>query len=441
MNKILYFFVLFAISFTTITACTPAIKHTALMPARFHNASLLKEVAVLPFEGKQGREFATEIEGALASINIGDKQYFTVVDRVKLDKIINELKFSQSGLVDESKAAQLGKMVGAKGIYTGIINRSESVDNPYREERSVCAQRELKRDRRGNLVEGSCIRWNNYTVNCTERRAIFEFTPKLIEVETGRVVYSKTITQTKSAKGCSDSSLPIPSSFELIGNAKELAKADFKKDVAPYYITMEIKLMDSTDGITAKEAEKKFEQGLDFAKHQRMDRACELWGEARIISPNSPSILYNLGLCSEITGDPEKALDLYKKADKLMTKPDDKLTAALKRVGTQVEKQKLLKEQMDSLKTSQQASANIRQESESIQQKYAKQIKDVSIYLIVLKSTKLRSDANTKSKTIKNLKKGEKIEKLMESGNWIKVKLLSGETGWVHKSMVKEEKR
>ncbi len=35
-------------------------------------------------------------------------------------------------------------------------------------------------------------------------------------------------------------------------------------------------------------------------------------------------------------------------------------------------------------------------------------------------------------------KKGERVEKLDKSGNWFKVKLLSGETGWVFKDLVKE---
>lgn len=332
--------------FLLLNACATSIKTTALVPARYHEAAILKEVAVLPFDGVGGREFANEIEGTLGSINIGDKQYFTLVERTKINKVMDELKFSQSGLVDESRAAQLGKMVGARGIYTGIINKATTVDKPYREERQTCAQREVKRDRKGNLVEGSCIRWNKYYVNCIERIATFEFTPKLIEVETGRVAYSRTILKTTGAKGCSDDSRPIPSSMELIGKAKDMAKADFRRDIAPNYVNFEIVLMDSKDGIVSRDAESKFDRALEYARNNRMDRACELWGEARILSPNAPSILYDLGICSEITGDLEKAYDLYKKADRELSKPDDNITKALSRVGEQLKKQRLLKEQV-----------------------------------------------------------------------------------------------
>lgn len=342
------FYLLFLIlSLLLLNACATAIKTTALVPARYHEAAVLKEVAVLPFDGRGGREFATEIEGILGSINIGDKQYFTLVERTKIDKVMNEMKFSQSGLVDESRAAQLGKMVGARGIYTGVINRATYVDKPYIEERSECIEREKSK----SILGGKCLIWNKYHVNCMERIATFEFTPKLIEVETGRVVYSRTILKTADARGCSDDSTPLASAVELIGRAKDMAKEEFRRDVAPHYVNFEIVLMDSKDGIASKEAENKFERALDYAKNNRMDRACELWGEARILSPNAPSILYDLGICAEITGDLEKAYDLYKKADRELGKPDDNITKALSRVGEQLKKQKLLKEQINTTQT------------------------------------------------------------------------------------------
>jgi len=329
-----------------VFACAPpAIKTTSLVPAKFHEAAQLKEVAVLPFDGTGGESFAAEIEGTLTSINIGDKQYFTVIDRMKLDKIINEMKFSQTALVDAATAAKVGKMVGAKGIYTGVITRTGSSDSYYSENRSRCAYNVTKYDKKGKPYE-ACGKWEYYRVSCTKRIATFTFTPKLIEVATARIVYARNISGTAASNACADSKKPIDSSYELIEKAKEFAKRMFRTDIAPYYVTFEIQLMTSTDGIASKDAEKKFEQGLDFAKANRLDRACELWGQARILSPNSPSILYNLGICSEVTGELEQAFALYKKADGLMSSPDDKVSSALHRVSDALQKQRKLKEQV-----------------------------------------------------------------------------------------------
>jgi hypothetical protein len=57
------------------TGCATKIKVNMLKPAQYHQASLTKTVAVLPFSGPHGSEFTAELEGILGSINIDDKAY------------------------------------------------------------------------------------------------------------------------------------------------------------------------------------------------------------------------------------------------------------------------------------------------------------------------------------------------------------------------------
>jgi hypothetical protein len=128
-------------------------------PAQYHEASLTKAVAVLPFAGPEGRAFAAEMESVLAGIGIDDKPYFTLVDRASIDKVVSEMKFSQSGLVDEKTAVKLGKLVGAHGIYTGVGTRNTYDDSPYSERRQTCTYYEQKRDKKGNLYRGACLQW------------------------------------------------------------------------------------------------------------------------------------------------------------------------------------------------------------------------------------------------------------------------------------------
>lgn len=331
-----------------IFGCAPAvIQTTALIPAKSHEASLLKVVAVLPFEGNGGKDFAAEVEAKLAAINIGDKQYFTIVDRAKITKVLDEeTTLTQSGFADPSTAAKVGRMLGAKGVYTGVITGANTYDSSYTDVREDCVQRVVKYDEKGRAYAGDCISWSHYTVPCTKRTVVFAFAPKLIEVETGRIVYADNYEGKQSSSACANSSTPIKGSFELLEEAKQFALNRFRQDVAPHYVTFKISIMDSTDGITSKEAINKFKDGLAFAKNNRFDRACELWGEARIIAEGSVSIIYNLGTCSEISGEYEQALDLYKKADRLYNKPDDMITSALQRVANTLGQQKKLKEQI-----------------------------------------------------------------------------------------------
>jgi hypothetical protein len=331
--------------FLLINGCATKVALNMLQPAEYHEASLTKTVAVLPFSGEGGQQITSEVEGVLGSISIDGKNYFTVVDRNALDKIVKEMKLSQSGMVDPNTAAEVGKLIGAQGIYTGAVTQSNSTEGHYTEERSECSQHAQDCDDKGKCTQGKCIQWRKYNVNCTKRSGYFAFTPKLIEVQTGKIIYTRDINGSATSNGCSDGT-PAKSGSELIGQSITMAKAGFRKDIAPYYVVREIKLMDSTDGISSAAAKDKLKLGIDYAAKKRLDAACELWGEADTIASNAPSITYNLGVCAESRGDVAAALPLYKKADRLLGKPDDDITLALTRVTEAIKNQEKLKTQL-----------------------------------------------------------------------------------------------
>jgi len=54
-------------------------------------------------------------------------------------------------------------------------------------------------------------------------------------------------------------------------------------------------------------------------------------------------------------------------------------------------------------------------------------------YYVVTKKVRLRAAANTKSKTIATLNKGDKVEFLGNDGKWYNIKSVSGTAGWVIK--------
>jgi hypothetical protein len=58
--------------------------------------------------------------------------------------------------------------------------------------------------------------------------------------------------------------------------------------------------------------------------------------------------------------------------------------------------------------------------------------------LVIAKTASIRSEPSTKSKILATLKKGTRVEYLGQSGNWLNVKLSTGRTGWVFKTLVTE---
>jgi tetratricopeptide (TPR) repeat protein len=342
-----YILFILVISILIIPGCATKIKVNMLQPAQYHEASLTKAVAVLPFTGPGGREFAAELEGVLSGIGIDDKQYFTLVDRASIDKTISEMQLSASGLVDQKTAAKIGKLIGAQGIYTGVVTRNRYDDSRYTERRSTCTRYEQRRGKDGKISTGACISWRQYNVSCVKRVASFAVSPKLVDVTTGRILYSRNLAAQATSSGCEDAR-PVQSESVLLEKAKEDVKTEFRRDVAPYYLTREIKLMDAADGIESAQAKDKLKAGLEYADKGRMDTACELWGEARNIASRSYALLYNLGVCAESRGYLDAALSLYKQADKILGKPDEDISLALNRVGDALKNRGKLKEQLGS---------------------------------------------------------------------------------------------
>lgn len=325
--------------------CATKIPVSMCQPAEFHQASMTRTVAVLPFNGPGGADFAAELEALLAGVEINGKPYFTLVDRSTIDKVMSEMRLSHSAMVDQNTAVKLGKLIGAQGIYTGIVNANNTRDSHYKGERTECVQRQMKRDSKGNVYEGECVRWRNYYVSCTKRQANFAVTPKLVDIATARIVYSTNRSGLAESSGCEDGT-PPKTEQELLDSARGTAKSAIRRDIAPYYKTVMIKLKDSTDGIELKPAKEKLKLGNEFADKKRMDAACSQWNEAKQMAPNSASLTYNLAVCAESAGDYENALKLYRQSDQLIGKPDEDVTIALSRVNTALNNQKKLKEQM-----------------------------------------------------------------------------------------------
>ncbi len=332
MKKKIAWFIFLVVTSFLLFGCATKIAVPMLQPANYHEASLIKTVAVMPFSGPGGNEFSFEIETLINGINVGDKPYFTLVDRDQIRKVISEMKFGASGMVDHKTAVRLGKMIQAKGIYTGMVSVNKTKDEYYREDRSACQDKKCKYQRK-------------WTVSCTKRIANFSAAAKLINVETGRVAYSQNLSGMNQSTGCEDTESPIDSDI-LLANARNQALENFRNDIAPYYTTNMIRLFETTDNIDISEAKDKLKNGLNWARNKRFDMACSFWKEAHKIAPDSPALLYNLGVCYESEAKYKTASELYRKAERVLGEPNEDITLAISRIDLALINQQKLKAQL-----------------------------------------------------------------------------------------------
>ena len=63
---------------------------------------------------------------------------------------------------------------------------------------------------------------------------------------------------------------------------------------------------------------------------------------------------------------------------------------------------------------------------------------DRKIYLVTINNANLREGPSPQTKLIVTLRKGRKVEKIGESGSWVKVKIWEKTIGWVQKNLLKE---
>ncbi len=299
---------------------------TMINPPNNVEASQVRSITVI---GDRASESTRQkAEAALVGVKVDNVPYFEVVEKGNAAKI-NDIHIEELTGHDFDKAlvADFGKKMGTAGVY--IISNVQTHGDvaSFREKRKVCA----------NDYEKKCDNWKNITVACRERTVRFSFTPKLVDVESMKVVYGRNIATSQRDKHCSGDSGTLESESLLLGIAEADAIRILSKDVAPYKTTE--KVLFKTGDVSSEKAEELLERGEEFAEKGRWERACQLWKEVSELEPQSPSPWYNLGVCHERVGELNQAIDLYLKAEGLTMEVDqrisDRLSAAKEKLARQ----------------------------------------------------------------------------------------------------------
>jgi len=132
-----------------------------------------------------GSELSDMLTSELAST-----KKFKMVERKEVDKVVSELKFGESGLVDPSTKSKLGKIKGAQYIVTATVSSFEE----------------------NTSKKGGGLNFMGFGIGGGTAKAYIAVDLKVIEVETSEVVETRTI------EGNSESSsMKLSGSFMGIG--------------------------------------------------------------------------------------------------------------------------------------------------------------------------------------------------------------------------------
>lgn len=104
---------------------------------------------------------------------------FSILERKELDSVISELKLGESGLVDQRTKRELGKLKGAKYLIAGTVSSFEQ----------------------NTSGSDAGVSFMGFNVGGKKESAYIAVDVKLIDVETGEIVESKTIEANSSGGG------------------------------------------------------------------------------------------------------------------------------------------------------------------------------------------------------------------------------------------------
>ena len=147
----------------------------------------VKTIAILDFTGRSGRNLAdlliaalpertrgiSTIKGGLfsrdrvgATFLLGARtDVFTIVERSRLDQVLTEQQLTSSGMIDDAKAAALGKILGVDAIVSGSL--TPTVEDTHSQEEHTYYRNKQQ---------------YTSTVGCTTRKVSVSATMRVINV-------------------------------------------------------------------------------------------------------------------------------------------------------------------------------------------------------------------------------------------------------------------
>lgn len=304
----------------SISACAaPALKKDVLRPAQAGEVARLTRLTVKPFEGDQSGHVRAAVESTLASIQVNDRPYFTLIGEgaPPAQSLGTPMQWGKG----DGKG--IGPRYGSEGLVQGVVDRNGWRDDHYVEQRRECIVDDGK---------GHCQLWGNRNLRCTRRRASFAFTPRVTDRASGEVLMSQEFSQAEESSGCPDQNGPI-SGQALLSRAEDKVMERFRRHVAPHVDTLAIPLVIEDGSAPESGVKATLEKGLDLAKEGYPGEACRHFRAAAARHRSGFATAYLQGACAEYEDDLDAAESFYRQAQSRVAAPVDVVSAGLGRIS------------------------------------------------------------------------------------------------------------
>ncbi|PLX13518.1 MAG: hypothetical protein C0598_03400 [Marinilabiliales bacterium] len=245
-------------------------------------------------KGDNGRTFVKGVK----------TDFYQVIERDQLEKVMKEQRLSLSGAIDENSAAEVGRVLGLDVIIMGSVSYTSN-------------------DERGTSLLGLASSTNS---NCLKRTVTVKGTMKMVSVETAQIIGTKTTEYSNSIQKCDDQKSGIPRAEDMAESYMKVIARRFANYFAPGYRYMNYEF----EKIHLKEFRKKSKEAFGLIENGDLDRAFPTVYAMFEADSYNPKAAYNLAIIYEMVGAYEDALHYYKIAYEL-DYTNDKYSDAVKR--------------------------------------------------------------------------------------------------------------
>lgn len=227
------------------------------------------------------QEGKTYIQGATTNV-------FEVIERNRLFQVLDEQEMSQSGVVDENQAVEIGKILGIDVMIIGTISF-----HPKNEK--------------------STKKYENSTSYCTKRIVNTEVRMKIISVKTGQIIGTKEASQAYSDTKCDEKRSGLISVSKLTDYCL--------KDIAYWlvnYFSPKYKLVKYEFGkIKNKEFREQAKEAEKFLKKGDINNAFAIYNAIYQADPYNAIAADNVAGLYDIVGNYSKAVEHWQIAAEL----------------------------------------------------------------------------------------------------------------------------
>lgn len=342
---------------------------------------------------KKGKEGQTFVKGVKTD-------FYSIIERDQLQKVLKEQRLSLSGAIDESSAAEVGKILGLDIIIMGEVSYS-SVDE------------------KGSSLLGLA---SSSGSNCLTRKVTARGTMKMVSVETAEIIGTKTAEEVYSIYKCDDQRSAIPKADEMAKTCMYKIARQFTDYFAPGYQHIAYDF----ERIKNRALKSQGKEALGFVEKGDLDHAFPLVYAMFEADSYNPKAAYNLAVLYEMVGSYPDALEYYNIAYEL-DYTNEMYAESVKRAKAGVALNQYLEDigrPVQPYTFMNTGAADVL--AERVQVKGSSGDR-VDVYEL----------PDSKSGVVAKVPGGLEFKVIEKNGNYYKIQLRGTKTGFVHKSDVK----